>query len=120
MRKKHQGPPTESSVEGMRGQVRFLGVHFPELDVAQSEPDGFFTSQGKQNWRQVSRHNQTTRSHSARRGKGWLTETGRDIQHAGPRTDPGQLDEAVSDRPIFPVPDSPDSCPAHCMQTPLL
>ena len=73
----------------MRRQVRFLGVHFPKLDVAQSQPYGFFMSQGKQNWRQVGRYNQATRSHSARRGKGWLAETGSDIQYSVPRTDPG-------------------------------
>src|SRR4029453_18911380 len=81
----------------MRRQVKPPGVPFPEPDVAQFQPYGFFTSQGKQNWRQVSRHNQATRSHSPRRSKGWLAETSRDIEYSVSGTDPGQLDEAVID-----------------------
>ena len=104
----------------MRRQVRLLGVHFPELDVAQFQPYGFFTSQGKQSRRQVGRHNQATRSHSARCGKGWLAETSRDIEYSVSRTDPGKLDEAVIhglsvSRPHIPVP-----LPAVCGHRPLV
>jgi hypothetical protein len=104
----------------MRRQVRFLGVHFPELDVAQSQPYGFFTSQGKQSWRQVGRHNQATRSHSARSGKRWLAETGSDIQYSVPRTDPGQLDEAVIDGLSVSRPHIPVTLPAAGGHSPLV
>ena len=57
-------------------------------------------------------------SHSARRGKGWLAETGTDIQYSVPKTNPGQRDEAVIDGLSVSRPHIPVTLPAVCGRRP--